>query len=77
MFSLILSLAIAASEPSNYQTSRLICNGRVVAEYIFDIRTTKWVYNNDMWLFLQYDKNILAEYKPKKSERCYAVNTDD
>lgn len=75
MFSLIFSLVVALSEPSNYQTSRLICNGQVVAEYILDIRTTKWVYNNDMWLFLQYDKNILAEYKPKKSERCYAVNS--
>lgn len=76
VFSLILSLAIAANEPSNFQMGRLICNGRVVAEYIFDIRTTKWVYINQTWIFLQYDKNILAEYKPRKGERCYAVNTD-
>lgn len=77
VFSLILSLAIAASEPSNFQMGRLICNDRVVAEFIVDIRTTKWQHINKTWVLIQYDKYKLEEYKPKNSERCYAVNSED
>lgn len=77
IFSLVYSLVVAQSVPDNYQMSRLICNGHIVAEYIFDRRTTKWFYINETWVFMQYDNNILAEYKPINGELCYVVNTNN
>ena len=79
MISLIISIAIAASEPSNFQMDRLICNDRVVAEYIVDRRTTRWEYINESWVLMQYMQDYrynLAEHIPKLNEQCHAVYSD-
>lgn len=80
MISLIISIAIAAAEPSNFQMGRLICNDRVVAEYIVDRRTTMWEYINESWVLMQYMQDYkykLAEHIPKLNERCQAVYSDE
>lgn len=85
MFSLIISMILAASEPNNYQMANLICHDRVVlknnnyvvAKYLVDVRTTRWLFDNKKWVLVQYGKNNLAQYRPKNYEQCYAVNSDN
>lgn len=87
MFSLIASITLAASEPSVYQMASLVCHDRVVlkknnylvAEYLVDVRTTRWQYFDMEWVLIQHGngyKQRLEVYRPKKYERCYALNTD-
>jgi hypothetical protein len=85
MFSLITSIILAASEPSVYQMANLVCHDRVVlkfneyvvAKYLIDVRTTRWIIDNKKWVLMQYGKNNLAQYRPKNYEQCYSVNSDN
>lgn len=87
MFSLLASIILATSEPSVYQMASLVCHDRVVlkfneyvvAKYLVDVRTTRWQYINMEWVLIQHGNDYIQKlevYRPKKYERCYALNTN-